>query len=171
MVKKKLETEEEVAVTSCDVHDVFQVLLLLLQLINCGDGGTKRLPFAEAYKIPLYLLQRVGEGRGRVGSANCNDKQHVFTFWGRQWQSMVMFMPTLSWGNRAGTGLQQKEERVQGGWGGLKSRFFAANCFQLCCMLLPFLWPVADVSPVWSCCLCCSCCCLWHVRVDDLCGE
>lgn len=104
------------AVTSCDVHDVFQVLLLLLQLINCGDGGTKRLPFAEAYKIPLYLLQRVEEGRGRVGSANCNDKQHVFTFWGRQWQSMVMFMPTLSWGNRAGTGLQQKEEgrRVDG---------------------------------------------------------
>lgn len=72
VVKKKLEREEEEeeAVTSCDVHDVFQVLLLLLQLINCGDGGTKRLPFAEAYKIPLYLLQRVGEGRGRVGSAD-----------------------------------------------------------------------------------------------------
>lgn len=35
-----------------------------------------------------------------MGSANCNDKQHVCTFWGRQWQSMVMFMPTLSWGNR-----------------------------------------------------------------------
>lgn len=35
-----------------------------------------------------------------MGSANCNDKQHVCTFWGRQRQSMVMFMPTLSWGNR-----------------------------------------------------------------------
>lgn len=120
MVKKKLEREEEEeeAVTSCDVHDVFQVLLLLLQLINCGDGGTKRLPFAEAYKIPLYLLQRVGEGRGRVGSADWNDKQHVFTFWGRQWQSMVMFMPTLSWGNRAAA----EGRGVQGGRGEEDSR-------------------------------------------------
>lgn len=58
------ETKEE-TVPSCDVRDVFQVLLRLLQLINCGDGGTKRLPFAEAYKIPPYLLKREGgEGSG-----------------------------------------------------------------------------------------------------------
>lgn len=57
------ETKEE-AVPSCDVRDVFQVLVLM-QLINCGDGGTKRLPFREAYKIPPYLLKRVGEGSGK----------------------------------------------------------------------------------------------------------
>lgn len=106
---------KEEAVPSCDVRDVFQVPVMLLQLINCGDGGTKRLPFAEAYKIPPYLLKRVGAGG--VGSANCNDKQHVCTFWGRQWQSMVMFMPTLSWGNRRWHWAAAAGRRVQGGRG------------------------------------------------------
>lgn len=56
---------------------------------------------------------------------------------------MVMFMPTLglSWGNGAGTVERERD-------GGQDRGLLAANCFQLCCMLLPFLWPVADVSPV-----------------------
>lgn len=56
---------------------------------------------------------------------------------------MVMFMPTLglSWGNGAGTVERERD-------GGQGRGLLAANCFQLCCMLLPFLWPVADVSPV-----------------------